>query len=79
MREWYTAGARRALDRAKARARWRGATVVEPIDLLAALVDEAESRAAEVLAEFGLDAARAPAALGTGEGPPPAVDEDAAD
>ncbi|MEA2630027.1 MAG: thiamine-phosphate pyrophosphorylase [Chloroflexota bacterium] len=70
MREWYTAGARRALDRAEARARWRGAAAVEPIDLLAALVDEAESRAAVLLGEFGLDAVRARAVLGTGEGPP---------
>jgi thiamine-phosphate pyrophosphorylase len=79
MWEWYTAGARRALDRAGARARWRGATAIEPIDLLAALADEAESRAAEVLAEFGLDAARAREALGTGEGPPSDEAQGAAD
>ena len=34
------------------------ARVVELVDLLAALVDEAESRAAELLAEFGLQAER---------------------
>ena len=45
--------------------RQRGAAAVEPTDLLAALVDEAESRAAELLAEFGLDPARVWAALGT--------------
>src|SRR5262249_39890455 len=48
----------------------RGATAIEPIDLLAALVDEAESQAAVLLAEVGLDAVRALEALGTGAGPP---------
>ena len=36
----------------------RDGSSVEPIDLLAALVDEAESRAAELMAQFGLDPAR---------------------
>jgi thiamine-phosphate pyrophosphorylase len=76
MSESYTAGARRALDRAQVRARRRGALAIEPIDLLAALLDEAESRAAELLDEFGLDADRARKALGVPEGPTPDEDED---
>src|SRR5438045_1568592 len=77
MSDSYTAGARRALDRAQARARRRGASAVEPIDLLAALVAEAESRAAELLAEFGLDAAGAGALLGAAGGEDePTVDAD---
>ena len=72
MMESYTAGACRALDRAQARARRRGALAVEPIDLLVALVNEAESRAVALLSEFGLDPARARAALGLDEEGPPA-------
>jgi thiamine-phosphate pyrophosphorylase len=64
MRESYTAGARRALDRAQVRAWRRGAAAVEPIDLLVALLHEAESRAATLLAEFGMDATSAPETLG---------------
>ncbi|MGZ3337455.1 MAG: Clp protease N-terminal domain-containing protein, partial [Isosphaeraceae bacterium] len=60
----YTPGAQRALDRAQVRARARGGSSVEPVDLLAALVDEAESRAAELMAQFGLDPARVLNALG---------------
>ena len=60
----YTPGAQRALDRAQARARARGGSSVEPVDLLAALVDEAESRAAELMTLFGLDPARVLNALG---------------
>ncbi|MGC8639743.1 MAG: thiamine phosphate synthase, partial [Isosphaeraceae bacterium] len=59
-----TPGAQRALERAELRALARGGDAVEPTDLLAALVDEAESRAAELLAQFGLDAARVLQALG---------------
>lgn len=59
-----TPGAQRALERAERRAEARGGNAVEPMDLLAALVDEAESRAAQLLAQFGLDAARILAALG---------------
>ena len=44
--------------------RTHGGSSVEPIDLLAALVDEAESRAAELMAQFGLDPARVLNALG---------------
>src|SRR4051794_9477733 len=57
MLESLTEGALRILDRAQARARRRGAPQVEPIDLLAALIDDEESRAAVLLAEHGLDAA----------------------
>ena len=64
MIESFTAGALRALERAGARALRRGATAVEPADLLAALADEPESRAAELLAEFGLDPLRVGHALG---------------
>ena len=64
MRESITAGAERVLQGAAARARSRGSTVVESVDLLAALVDESESRASTVLMEFGLDAERLLAILG---------------
>ncbi len=64
MYDAYTPGAQRALDRAQVRARARGGSSVEPVDLLAALVDEAESRAAELMAQFGLDPARVLNALG---------------
>lgn len=60
MDDAYTEGARRALDRAAARAAARGAARIEPIDLLAALADEEESRAALLLADHGIT----PAALG---------------
>jgi thiamine-phosphate pyrophosphorylase len=53
MFESFTAGAERALERAESVAQRRGAALVEPMDLLAALVLEVESRAAELLAEFG--------------------------
>lgn len=55
MLESFTAGALRALDRAQHRARCRGAMLIEPIDLLAALAEEPESRAALLMAEHGLD------------------------
>jgi len=64
MYDAYTPGAQRALDRAQVRARARGGSSVEPVDLLAALVDEAESRAAELMTLFGLDPARVLNALG---------------
>ncbi|MGO9811007.1 MAG: thiamine phosphate synthase [Isosphaeraceae bacterium] len=64
MYDAYTPGAQRALDRAQVRARARGGSSVEPVDLLAALVDEAESRAAELMAQCGLDPARVLNALG---------------
>ncbi len=54
MIEPYTAGALRLLDFAARRARLRGAPAASPADLLAALADEPESRAASLLAENGL-------------------------
>jgi thiamine-phosphate pyrophosphorylase len=73
MRESYTAGAWRALERARIQTLRRNAAAVEPIDVLAALVDEAESRAAALLVEFGLDPLRLRAILGLG---PAAADPD---
>ncbi len=64
MLESYTAGASRVLSQSQARARARAALAVEPADLFAALADESESRAALLLAEFGLDPAALRAALG---------------
>lgn len=55
MLESFTAGALRALDRAQMRARRRASASVEPIDLLAALAEEPECRAAILLAEHGID------------------------
>ena len=55
MLESYTAGATRAIHRAELRAQRRGASFVEPVDILAALADEPESRASAWLAEFGLE------------------------
>jgi thiamine-phosphate pyrophosphorylase len=54
MYDALTPGAQRAVERAETRAHLRGADAVEPLDLLAALVDEAENRAAELLVSFGL-------------------------
>lgn len=65
MNEMFTPGASRALDRARTRARRRGAEAVEPLDLLAALMDEPECRAAELVAEFGLTPPRVHDVLGT--------------
>lgn len=70
-RESFTQGALRALERAHVRARHRGAEAVEPADLLAALLDESESRAAALLFEFGLDPDRVEVLLGTGVAPSP--------
>jgi thiamine-phosphate pyrophosphorylase len=67
MSQEFTPGAERALDRARARAAARGALSVEPIDLLTALADETESRAAALLAQFGLEPARVLEALGLEE------------
>ena len=54
----YTASAERVLRRADVLARRRSASIVEPLDLLAALGAESESRAAELLAELGVAADR---------------------
>jgi len=78
MLESFTQGARRAYRRAEARARHRGAGAVEPTDLLAALVDEAESRAAVILAESGVESDRLWRALRTA-GPPATGDGDGDD
>ena len=42
--------------------------IVEPLDLLAALAAESESRAAELLVEFGVELARFWSGLGRGTG-----------
>ena len=65
MFESLTAGAERALGRADAVARGRGADRVEPLDLLAALSLEAESRAAELMSEFGISTGWLRDALGS--------------
>jgi thiamine-phosphate pyrophosphorylase len=64
MWESYTAGAERALTRAERVARRRGSELVGPLDLLAALTLETESRAVELMAEFGLESGRLWAILG---------------
>ena len=46
------------LRRADRLARRRGAATVEPLDLLASLAAESESRAAVLLAEFGVETDR---------------------
>jgi thiamine-phosphate pyrophosphorylase len=66
----FTAGALRALRRAEARARARSGGAVELADLAAALADESESRASELLAEFGLAPAQLLEALGLEVDPP---------
>jgi thiamine-phosphate pyrophosphorylase len=70
MFESFTSGALRALRRAEARARARSSGSVELADLAAALVDESESRAAVVLAEFGMTPERLLEALGFDFEPP---------
>lgn len=67
MLDSFTEGALRAIDRAQARAQMRDAPAVEPTDLLAALADESESRAAVLLARFGLEASALLEALGEAE------------
>jgi thiamine-phosphate pyrophosphorylase len=64
MNEMFTPGAQRAMERAEARARQRDAAAVEPRDLLIALVDEPECRAAELVAEFGVTPDEVRQALG---------------
>ena len=71
MFESFTAGALRAIRRAEARARERSGVSVEPIDIMAGLADEAESRAAVLLIEFGLDPRRLLEALGLEVEAPP--------
>lgn len=69
MLESFTAGALRALERAERRAQIRGAHLVELIDLLAALAEETESRAAILMAEYGLDPAKLLEQLGGAQEP----------
>ncbi|WP_169978833.1 thiamine phosphate synthase [Tautonia rosea] len=54
MWESFTAGAQRVLQRAEQVARLRRSESVEPIDLLVALIEETESRAAVMITEFGI-------------------------
>jgi thiamine-phosphate pyrophosphorylase len=79
MLESFTPGALRALERARIRASGRGASQVEPADLLAALADETEGRAAGLLAEFGVDPLRLLAALGQAKAPAEAEAEPGAE
>jgi thiamine-phosphate pyrophosphorylase len=80
MFESFTAGALRVLRRAEVRARARSASVVELLDLAAALADDSESRAAALLIEFGLAPGRLLEALDLEIEPPPAGgDEDGSD
>jgi thiamine-phosphate pyrophosphorylase len=59
----FTASAERVLERADLLAKRRNAVLIEPLDLLAALVLESDSQASELLAEFGVEPARLWAAL----------------
>jgi len=51
----YTAGAERVLEAAQRLAEERGLRTIEPLDLLAALVEESESRAADLLRLSGYE------------------------
>ena len=64
--ESFTASAGRALKRADLLAKRQNASVVEPLDLLAALAAESESRACELLVELGVEMDRLWAGLGPG-------------
>ena len=55
MREPFTAGAQRVIDRSKEVAGRRGGDHVEPVDLLAALIEETESRASALILAAGTD------------------------
>ncbi|MFO0956654.1 MAG: thiamine phosphate synthase [Isosphaeraceae bacterium] len=79
MLESLTAGADRALRRAASLARLRQAAQIEPIDLLAALAEDEDGRAATLLARHGADLpALQPATRnttgGTDESEPPPPD-----
>ena len=63
MFESFTAGALRVLGLAERRALARHAAGVENLDLITALLDDSESRAASALATFGLEPARFFAAI----------------
>ena len=64
--ESFTASAGRAMDRADRLAKGQNALFVEPLDLLAALAAESESRASELLLELGVEMDRLWAGLGPG-------------
>ena len=53
--ESFTASAERAMMRADQLAKNRGASSIEPLDVLAALAVEPESRASELLVELGVE------------------------
>ena len=53
--ESFTASAERAMLRADLLAKRRRGSVVEPLDLLAALASEPETRASELLVELGVE------------------------
>lgn len=74
MLESTTAGADRALRRAGSLARLRAAVEVEPIDLLAALAEDEDGRAATLLARHGADLS-----ILQGERPDPAIAPDGPD
>jgi thiamine-phosphate pyrophosphorylase len=56
--ESLTASAARAMKRADLVARQRNASLIDPLDLLAALAADEESRAAALLVEFGIEIER---------------------
>ena len=64
--ESFTASAGRALKRADLLARRQNASVVDSLDLLAALAAESESRACELLVELGVEMDHLRAGLGPG-------------
>jgi thiamine-phosphate pyrophosphorylase len=64
--ESFTASAERALKRADLVAKHQNASTVEPLNLLAALAAESESRACELLVELGVAMDRLWAGLGPG-------------
>jgi thiamine-phosphate pyrophosphorylase len=63
MYQSFTASAERVLKRADVLARRRDGVMVEPVDLLAALVLESDCEASELLTEFGVEISRLWAAL----------------
>ena len=64
--ESFTASAGRALKRADLLAKRQNAAAIEPLDLLAALAVESESRACELLIELGVEMDRLWEGLGQG-------------
>lgn len=69
MLDAFTPAARRAIDRAGAWTRGRGSLLVGPADLLAALAEDIEGRAAAILLEHGAELGRIAPLLGLDEGP----------